>query len=105
MFASMLDADTRIIDLACGTGSNFRYLNPKLGARQRWLCIDYDPEVLARAANSDSLLATSICWRFRGENDPGVTGANSMGTKRDVGVVAKLFAAQIVSTQPRLGFG
>jgi hypothetical protein len=35
------------IDLGTGTGSNLRYLVPHLGATQRWLLVDRDPEVLA----------------------------------------------------------
>jgi len=36
----------RIIDLGCGTGSNFRYLAPRLAPRQHWLCIDNDRALL-----------------------------------------------------------
>jgi hypothetical protein len=49
-FVSRLDADTLLVDLGCGTGSNYRYLNPKLSAGQRWLCIDNEQEVLERAS-------------------------------------------------------
>jgi Methyltransferase domain len=40
----------RIVDLACGTGSTFRAVSPRLPARQRWTLTDYDPKLLARAA-------------------------------------------------------
>ncbi len=44
-----------ILDLGCGTGSNLRYLAPRLGAgpeekacrHQRWWCLDKDPRLLA----------------------------------------------------------
>jgi SAM-dependent methyltransferase len=40
-----------VVDLGCGTGANFRYLAPALAAqgcpRQRWLCLDRDPDLLA----------------------------------------------------------
>jgi hypothetical protein len=38
-----------ILDLATGTGSNLRYLAPRLPPRQRWLIVDGDPALLALA--------------------------------------------------------
>lgn len=35
-----------VLDLASGTGSNFRFLSPAL-PRGRWLLVDHDPELLA----------------------------------------------------------
>ena len=37
----------RIIDLACGTGSNVRWLAPRLGGDQQWLMVDHDADLLA----------------------------------------------------------
>ena len=37
----------QVLDLATGTGSNLRYLAPRLQGRQRWLVIDRDPTLLA----------------------------------------------------------
>lgn len=42
--------DPRIVDLGCGTGSNLRYLAPRLGARQSWTLVDQDAALLERAA-------------------------------------------------------
>ncbi|RFF27503.1 MULTISPECIES: class I SAM-dependent methyltransferase [unclassified Wenzhouxiangella] len=39
----------RIIDLGAGTGSNLRWLAPRLDAQQDWLLIDHDAALLARA--------------------------------------------------------
>jgi SAM-dependent methyltransferase len=39
-----------VIDLGAGTGANLRYVAPRLAARQRWLLVDDDAELLARAA-------------------------------------------------------
>ena len=38
-----------VVDLGCGTGSNFRALAPHLPARQRWTLVDHDPALLAAA--------------------------------------------------------
>jgi SAM-dependent methyltransferase len=36
----------RIIDLGCGTGSNLRWLAPRLGGAQQWLAVDHDAALL-----------------------------------------------------------
>ena len=44
-------APLTVLDLGCGTGSNLRYLAPRLSTslnmRQRWVCLDRDEELLA----------------------------------------------------------
>jgi SAM-dependent methyltransferase len=37
----------RILDLGTGTGSNLRYLAPRLGGRQEWVLVDADPSLLS----------------------------------------------------------
>jgi SAM-dependent methyltransferase len=46
-FVKALGATPKLVDLGCGTGSNLRYLAPHLPGTQRWICIDYDPRLLA----------------------------------------------------------
>jgi len=41
-------APVRVLDLACGTGSNLRYLARHLPPIQHWLVVDRDPALLAR---------------------------------------------------------
>jgi len=38
----------RVIDLACGTGANLRWLAPRLGGSQQWLVVDHDVALLQR---------------------------------------------------------
>jgi hypothetical protein len=40
-----------VLDLAAGTGSNLRYLSPHLRRPQRWLLVDHDEMLLARAGS------------------------------------------------------
>ncbi len=48
-FARVLGPRPRLVDLGCGTGSNFRYLAPRLPAGQSWLLVDHDPVLLEQA--------------------------------------------------------
>lgn len=38
----------RIVDLGCGTGSNLRYLSPRLRVPQAWSLVDHDADLLAQ---------------------------------------------------------
>ena len=40
-------APWRVIDLACGTGANLRWLASRLGGAQQWLVVDHDADLLA----------------------------------------------------------
>src|SRR5262245_55630092 len=41
-----------VVDLACGTGSTFRALSPRIRARQDWRLVDNDLSLLARVPPS-----------------------------------------------------
>ena len=43
-----------LVDLACGTGSTFRALSPRISARQTWRLVDNDLSLLARVPPSSS---------------------------------------------------
>jgi len=60
------DEPVRVLDLACGTGSNLRYLAPRLPPRQRWLVVDRDRVVL------DRLPALTSAWGAASGYDVGV---------------------------------
>lgn len=40
---------SRVLDLGSGTGSNLRYLAPRLGGHQEWTLLDHDAQLLERA--------------------------------------------------------
>jgi hypothetical protein len=48
-FARAVGPLPRLVDLGAGSGSNLRYLAPRLTAAQRWLLVDRDPALLERA--------------------------------------------------------
>lgn len=66
--------DLRIVDLACGTGSNLRGLAPHLGARQHWRLVDHDPALLAAARDT--------LGRWADRVEPGETAVFWKGWRR-----------------------
>jgi SAM-dependent methyltransferase len=50
----------RVIDLASGTGANWRYLAPRLGGAQDWLLVDHDPALLAIAGGEARTLTLDL---------------------------------------------
>jgi hypothetical protein len=48
-FAAAVGSSPHLVDLGTGTGSNLRYLAPRLPATQRWLLVDHDAALLAQA--------------------------------------------------------
>ena len=42
------------LDLASGTGANFRFLAPLLGGEQHWRLVDHDPALLAQGNSGSS---------------------------------------------------
>ena len=59
--ASLGDAPT-IVDLGCGTGSNLRYLAPRLGREQSWICVDHDQLLLRAAIDRIRAWAAASGW-------------------------------------------
>jgi SAM-dependent methyltransferase len=54
--------DLRILDLGSGTGSNVRYLAPRLPRPQQWLLVDNDRELLSLARQQrDAEVAIETC--------------------------------------------
>ena len=65
-------APWRVIDLACGTGANLRWLAPHLGGAQEWLVVDHDeallqcwPERLGLSGTASSI-QTPLRWAGTG---------------------------------------
>ncbi len=48
-----------VIDLGSGAGANLRYLAPRLGGAQDWLCLDKDPDLLHALTSRTTAWAAS----------------------------------------------
>jgi SAM-dependent methyltransferase len=57
-----------ILDLGTGTGSNIRYLAPRLGGEQHWLAVDKDPHLLAEAAARTAAIAPAVQVETRSQD-------------------------------------
>jgi SAM-dependent methyltransferase len=68
-FAAALAAAPYLIDLGCGTGSNLRYLGPRIRGPQRWLCVDHDPALLDAARATLTEWGTARGWPSRSDGD------------------------------------
>ena len=77
----------RVIDLACGTGANLRWLAPRLGGAQQWLVVDHDADLLR-------------CWPER----LGAAGADT-GLHQPLAFAGPGFDARIVRQQMDLMAG
>jgi SAM-dependent methyltransferase len=66
-FAAALGPAPRLLDLGCGTGSNLRYLAPRIPGAQRWLCVDHDPALLEAARVALQDWSNGQGWPSRGE--------------------------------------
>ena len=51
---------SRVVDLGSGTGSNLRYLAPRLPGVRHWTLVDHDAGLLARAAAPDAAEVTRV---------------------------------------------
>jgi SAM-dependent methyltransferase len=69
-FAKALGPAPRLIDLGCGTGANLRYLAPGLTREQRWLCLDRDPDLLARADAATGRWRSEVGWQGKVRFEP-----------------------------------
>lgn len=78
-FAAALPSPATLTDLATGTGSNLRYLAPRLGNAQDWLLVDHDPALLRAAPPATAAWAGRVGWSV--ESVPGSPGTTSPGLR------------------------
>lgn len=80
-----LGAWRRVVDLGSGTGSNLRYLSPRLPSPQSWTLVDHDASLLARAVRAGTRAAEGSQGSAPG---PSVELAVRTGGLEDVGLEA-----------------
>ena len=68
-FAAALGATPLLLDLGCGTGSNLRYLAPKIPGTHRWRCVDHDTALLRTAPRALRRWAQDRGWAPQPEGE------------------------------------
>lgn len=68
-FAAGLGPRPCLLDLGCGTGSNLRYLAPRIAGPHRWRCVDNDPALLRAAQPTLFRWAGERGWAARLEGE------------------------------------
>ena len=68
-FAAAVGKAPCLVDLGCGTGSNLRYLAPRIPGAQRWLCVDHDPALLDAARTALQAWGDGQGWPSRAAGD------------------------------------
>jgi SAM-dependent methyltransferase len=68
-FAAAVGNAPHLIDLGCGTGSNLRYLAPRIAGPTRWFCVDHDRALLDAAGAALRDWADRRGWSSGGGSD------------------------------------
>jgi SAM-dependent methyltransferase len=68
-FAAALGRAPLLIDLGCGTGSNLRYVAPRIAGPNRWRCVDDDPALLRVAPRALHRWAQDRGWAAQLKGD------------------------------------
>jgi SAM-dependent methyltransferase len=68
-FARAVGKVPYLLDLGCGTGSNLRYLAPRIPGPQRWVCLDHDPALLDAARRGLRDWSNGQGWPTRDDGD------------------------------------
>jgi SAM-dependent methyltransferase len=100
-FAAAVGEAPHLLDLGCGTGSNLRYLAPRIAGGQRWVCVDHDRALLDAAGTALQDWASAQGWPSRAEPD-GLALVRPGGAIR-VGLVLGELARDRLPWSPRVG--
>lgn len=99
----------RILDLGAGTGSNLRYVAPRLGMPQHWTLIDHDAGLLARVGSPPNSVepvhCRSVCtdlaqWQMHADPAPDLVTASAL-----IDLVSEAWLESFVDTCRKLSVG
>ena len=89
----------RILDLASGTGSNLRFLAPRIPAPQEWTLLDRDPELVGRAGSVwPPVLVRSVVGDVASEGLALVAGAHVVTASALLDLVSDRWLTELVAT-------
>lgn len=89
----------RILDLGSGTGSNLRFLAPRIPAPQEWTLLDRDPELLGEAASGQlPARVRSVVGDLASEGLALVAGAHLVTASALLDLVSARWLAELVAS-------
>ena len=89
----------RILDLGSGTGSNLRFLAPRIPAPQEWTLLDRDPELLGEAASGwPPVRVRSVVGDLASEGLALVAGAHLVTASALLDLVSARWLAELVAS-------
>jgi SAM-dependent methyltransferase len=94
-FAAAVGGAPHLLDLGCGTGSNLRYLAPRIPGPQRWVCVDHDRALLEAARTALRDWGDRQGWASRDAGGDGLTLARPGGE-----IVVRLTPGDLVRDMP-----
>ena len=88
----------RILDLASGTGSNLRFLAPRIPTPQEWTLLDRDPELVGRAGAARSpVRVRSVVGDLAGEGFALVAGTHLVTASALLDLVSDRWLTELVA--------
>ena len=89
----------RILDLGSGTGSNLRFVAPRIPAPQEWTLLDRDPELLGEADSGWSAVRVrSVVGDLASEGLAFVAGAHLVTASALLDLVSARWLAELVAS-------
>lgn len=93
----------RIVDLGSGTGSNVRYLSPRLPPRQTWRLVDNDAVLLAAAQSRIALPIETCLTDLRELDDALLAGCDLVTASALLDLVSEPWLARFIQSCRRVG--
>lgn len=87
---------SQVLDLGSGTGSNLRYLAPRLPGAQRWTLVDHDEALLARVRAPDGVSVRPLKHDLAGSRLPGMGEADLVTASALLDLVSERWLAALV---------
>ena len=89
----------RILDLGSGTGSNLRFVAPRIPALQEWTLLDRDPELLGEAGSGDlRVRVRSLVGDLASAGPALVAGSHLVAASALLDLVSARWLAELVAS-------
>lgn len=91
------DALRSVVDLGGGTGSNLRYLAPRLPALREWTVVDHDPGLLSRTEAPEGVTLRCVAGDLREEGLAEAAGVDLVTASALLDLVTRSWLAELAT--------